>query len=136
MRNRPGIYVRVMCPPYTAEDAEFMAERNRVLEQAVHELEAENGELQDDNRNLKEYCKHLREAGIEEMRRSMVERYALKERIRTEQHIRKKPEKKNSRPLLYRTTVGVTQWVVYWLNTVVKAGNWLIGSLMDDIDRF
>lgn len=45
MRNRPGIYGRVMCPPYTAEDAEFLAERNKVLEEAVNGLAAENFEL-------------------------------------------------------------------------------------------
>ena len=36
MRGRPEFYVRVMCPPYTAEDAEFLAERNKVLEEAVN----------------------------------------------------------------------------------------------------
>ena len=41
MRGRPDFYVRVMCPPYTAEDAEFLAERNKVLEEAVNGLAAE-----------------------------------------------------------------------------------------------
>lgn len=49
MRNRPGIYGRVMCPPYTAEDAEFLAERNKVLEEAVNGLAAENFELREDD---------------------------------------------------------------------------------------
>ena len=39
MRGRPEFYVRVMCPPYTAEDAEFLAERNKVLEEAVNRIE-------------------------------------------------------------------------------------------------
>lgn len=136
MRNRPGIYVRVMCPPYTAEDAEFLAEKNKDLEWAVHELEVENSELRADNRNLEERCEGLRAARIEEMKRAEVERLTLEQKMRIERSIYKKPEKKKGKPLLYRTTAGVTQWVVYWLNTVVKAGNWLIGSLLDDIDRF
>lgn len=115
MRGRPEFYVRVMCPPYTAEDAEFLAERNRVLERAVHELEAENSELQDDNRNLKASYRYLSTIRIEEKKR-------LKEQ--------------NEKSILHRTTVGVTQWAGYWLNAVVRVGNWLIGNLLDDIDRF
>lgn len=66
MRNRPGIYGRVMCPPYTAEDAEFLAERNKVLEEAVNGLAAENFELREDNRNLKESYRYLSATRIEE----------------------------------------------------------------------
>nr|UWD71452.1 MAG: hypothetical protein [Bacteriophage sp.] len=115
MRNRPGIYVRVMCPPYTAEDAEFLAERNKVLEEAVNGLAAENFELREDNRNLKESYRYLSATRIEE---------------------KKELKKQSEKSILHRTTVGVTQWVIYWLNAAVKAGNWLIGNLLDDIDRF
>lgn len=68
MRNRPGIYGRVMCPPYTAEDAEFLAERNKVLEEAVNGLAAENFELREDNRNLKESYRYLSATRIEKKR--------------------------------------------------------------------
>ncbi len=115
MRNRPEFYVRFMCPPYTAEDAEFLAERNKVLEEAVNRLAAENFDLREDNRNLKESYRYLSTTRIEE---------------------KKKIKEKNERSMLYKTTVGVKQWVAYWLDTAVKAGNWLIGSLLDDIDRF
>lgn len=113
MRNRPGIYGRVMCPPYTAEDAEFLAERNKVLEEAVNGLAAENFELREDNRNLKESYRYLSATRIEEKK----ELKELKEQ--------------SEKSILHRTTVGVTQWVIYWLNAAVKAGNWLIGSLLE-----
>lgn len=66
MRGRPEFYVRVMCPPYTAEDAEFLAERNKVLEEAVNRIAAENFELREDNRNLKESYRYLSTTRIEE----------------------------------------------------------------------
>lgn len=110
MRNRPGIYGRVMCPPYTAEDAEFLAERNKVLEEAVNGLAAENFELREDNRNLKESYRYLSATRIEE---------------------KKEPKEQSEKSILHRTTIGVTQWVIYWLNAAVKAGNWLIGSLLE-----
>lgn len=115
MSNRPGIYVRVVCPPYTAEDAEFLAERNKALEEAVNRLAAENFELREDNRNLKASYGYLSTIRIEE---------------------KKKLKEQSKKSILNRTTVGVTQWVIYWLNAAVKAGNWLIGSLLDSTDRF
>ena len=115
MSNRPGIYVRVMCPPYTAEDAEFLAERNKALEEAVNRLAAENFELRENNRNLRESYRYLSTTRIEE---------------------KKKLKEQSEKSILNRTTVGVTQWVIYWLNAAVKAGNWLIGSLLDGTDRF
>lgn len=115
MSNRPGIYIRVMCPPYTAEDAEFLAERNKALEEAVNRLAAENFELREDNRNLKASYGYLSTIRIEE---------------------KKKLKEQSEKSILNRTTVGVTQWVIYWLNAAVKAGNWLIGSLLDGTDRF
>ena len=107
MRGRPEFYVRVMCPPYTAEDAEFLAERNKVLEVAVYRIAAENFELREDNRNLKESYRYLSTTRIEE---------------------KKELKEQSEKSILYRTTVGVTQWVIYWLNAAVKAGNWLIGE--------
>lgn len=72
MRGRPEFYVRVMCPPYTAEDAEFLAERNKVLEEAVNRIAAENFELREDNRNLKESYRYLSTTRIEEKKELMV----------------------------------------------------------------
>lgn len=115
MRGRPEFYVRVMCPPYTAEDAEFLAERNKVIEEAVNRIAAENFELREDNRNLKESYRYLSTTRIEE---------------------KKELKEQSEKSILYRTTVGVTQWVVYWLNAVVRACDWLIGNLLDDIDSF
>lgn len=91
MRGRPEFYVRVMCPPYTAEDAEFLAERNKVLEEAVNRIAAENFELREDNRNLKESYRYLSTTRIEE---------------------KKELKEQSEKSILYRTTVGVTQWVI------------------------
>lgn len=88
MRGRPEFYVRVMCPPYTAEDAEFLAERNKVLEEAVNRIAAENFELREDNRNLKESYRYLSTTRIEE---------------------KKELKEQSEKSILYRTTVGVTQ---------------------------
>lgn len=115
MRGRPEFHVRVMCPPYTAEDAEFLAERNKALEEAVNRIAAENFELREDNRNLKESYRYLSTTRIEE---------------------KKELKEQSEKSILHRTTVGVTQWASYWLNAAVKAGNWLIGNLLDDIDSF
>ena len=49
---------------------------------------------------------------------------------------KKELKEQSEKSILYRTTVGVTQWVVYWLNAVVRACDWLIGNLLDDIDSF
>ena len=81
----------------------------------MNRIAAENFELREDNRNLKESYRYLSTTRIEG---------------------KKELKEQSEKSILYRTTVGVTQWVVYWLNAVVRACDWLIGNLLDDIDSF